>query len=143
MSKNTIEPYSYNLPDGHSGTATKIEVWMTDDPYSHHSKTFFESSGWKEGLPVATEDWANNSTGGLERKRWTWTGWTQDDTNLAYIQNPRTIESKVGDTTNIKRSTTEYLTYPNTTIAKYGLTSAVNIYDTDQTTVLKRARNRL
>ena len=137
MTNTLTENQTYNV-GGISGTATKIEVSMANDPYNHVSKTFVGSSGWRESLPIATEDWANG-TGGLERKRWTWTNWTQDDTNASSIQNPRTIESKVGDTTNIKRTTTEYLTYPATGIAKYGLTSAVNVYDADQTTVLKRA----
>ncbi len=128
---------TYNV-GGISGTATKIEVSMANDPYQHVSKTFVGNSGWRESLPIATEDWANG-TGGLERKRWTWTNWTQDDTNLSYIQNPRTIESKIGDTTNIKRTTTEYLNYPLTNIAKYGLVSAVNVYGDDQTTVWKTA----
>ncbi|MBC7899344.1 MAG: hypothetical protein H7070_04770 [Saprospiraceae bacterium] len=60
-----------------------------------------------EGLPVVTEDWADG-TSGTERKRWTWTSYTQDDTNLTYLLNPRVTESKVGDTTNIKRTTVEY-----------------------------------
>ncbi len=129
---------SYSLPDGHSGTASKIEVTMANHPHGAITKTFVGETGWMESLPIASEDWANG-TGGSERKRWTWTGWTQDDVNLSYIQNPRAIESKVGDTTNIKRSTTEYRLIPNTTVSEYGLVNKVEVYDTDQLTVLKRA----
>ena len=67
------------------------------------------------------------------------TVYTQDDPNLAYILNPRTIESKVGDTANIKKTSVEYRLLPNTTIAEYGLVSAVNVYDANQSTILKRA----
>ena len=128
---------SYNV-GGHTGTATKIEVAMANHPHNAISKTFVGESGWMESLPIGTEDWANG-TNGSERKRWTWTNWTQDDTNAAEIMNPRTIESKVGDTTNIKRTTTEYYTVPLTTEAVYGLIKEVNVYASDQTTVLKKA----
>lgn len=128
---------SYSLPGGLSGTAAKIEVTMANHPHGAISKTFVGESGWMEALPIASEDWANG-TSGLERKRWSWSNWTQDDINLSYILNPRMIESKVGDTTNIKRSTTEYKLLPNTTIAQYGLVSATKVYDTDQSTVLKK-----
>ncbi|CAN5803856.1 hypothetical protein BH20ACI4_BH20ACI4_14220 [soil metagenome] len=136
---NSLTPnQSYSLPDGHTGTATKIELTMTNHPHGAISKTFVGESGWMEALPIATEDWANSASGS-ERKRWAWTAWTQDNENLSYIQNPRTIESKVGDTTNTKRATTEYRLLPNTTIAEYGLVSAVKVYDTDGATVLKKA----
>lgn len=135
---NTItENEPYNLPGSISGTATKIEVSMANHPHGAITKSFVVGSGWREGLQIASEDWANG-TSGSERKRWTWTNWTQDDTNLTYIQNPRVTESKVGDSTNIKRTTTEYRTYFQSTIAEYGLVSAVNVYDTDQSTILKR-----
>ncbi len=134
---NTIQTgQSYNV-GGISGTGTKIEVTMANHPHGAISKTFVGETGWMEGLPVATEDWANGVSG-QERKRWTWTSWTQDDTQLDYILNPRVIESKVGDTTNIKRSTTTYRILPNTSIAEYGLVSKVEVYDTDQSTVLKK-----
>ncbi len=130
---------TYSLPDGHSGTATKIEVSLAGHPNNAVSKTFVGESGWMEGLPIATEDWADG-TSGNERKRWTWTNYTQDNTSLTYILNPRATESKVGDTTNIKRSTVEYLMQGgSSTVTQYGLASAVNVYETDQTTVLKRS----
>ena len=92
-----------------------------------------------ESLPIVTEDWTDESNTST-RKRWSWTNWTQDDTNLSYINNPRTTESKVGDDENnfIRRTTTDYRLLPNTTIAEYGLVDNVKIYDTDQTTVLKK-----
>jgi YD repeat-containing protein len=133
------EPASdtYNLPDGHTGTAAKIVVSMTGDPNSHQSITYVGSSGWMEGLPIVTEDWANG-TSGSERKRWTWTSWTQDDTNLAYIQNPRVTMSKVGDTGNIKRTETDYRLIPNSaTISEYGLVTEVRLFD-DNTNILQK-----
>ena len=137
VANSITENSSYSLPGGHNGTATKIEVSMPGHPHGAVSKTFVGNSGWLEGLPVAAEDWANGANG-LERKRWTWTNWTQDDTNLPHIQNPRIIESKVGDAVNVKRTTTEYLTYPSTSIAQYGLVSEVYVYDSNQSTILRK-----
>ncbi|MBK8147905.1 MAG: hypothetical protein IPK58_06730 [Acidobacteria bacterium] len=89
--------------NGHSGTATRIEVEMAGHPHGAISKTWVGSSGWMEGLTIATEDWANG-TNGSERKRWTWNGWTQDDTNASYILNPRVTASEVGDSGNVQKS---------------------------------------
>jgi len=135
---NSITPSStYSLPGSLTGTASLIEVAMTGHPEGAYTKTYVGESGWMEGLPIATEDWADG-TSGSERKRWTYTAWTQDDTNAATILNPRTTESRVGDTSNIKKSSTEYYLEPSTSIAVYGLVKAVNVYDTDLSTVLKR-----
>jgi YD repeat-containing protein len=135
---NTIQTgQTYNV-GGQSGTATKIEVAMANHPHGAVSKTFVGSSGWMESLPIATEDWAYGVSG-IERKRWTWTNWTQDDTNLTETLNPRTTESKVGDATNTKRTTMLYYTVPLTNEAVYGLVKETAVYDTNQTTILKKA----
>ncbi|HKP68503.1 MAG TPA: hypothetical protein VJV05_04415, partial [Pyrinomonadaceae bacterium] len=78
---------SYSLPDSLSGTATRIDVTMTGHPDSLYSRTFVAESGWKEGLTLATEDCIGTNCS--DRKRWTWTDWTQDDTGLSYQLNPR------------------------------------------------------
>jgi YD repeat-containing protein len=87
----------------------------------------------KEGLPIATEDWVNGV-----KKRWTWTKYTQDNENLSYVQNPRVTESKIGDTENgnVRRTTIEY---NNAAAALYGLPSDTFVYDTNQTTILKKS----
>jgi hypothetical protein len=130
INNSITENASYNV-GGASGTATKIEVSMTGEPNGHISKTFVGASGWMEGLPVATEDWANENNISV-RKRWTLTSWTQDNPALSYILNPRTIESKVGDATNVKRTTIDYITQSGIT-----LPNQVKVYDSNQTTVLK------
>ncbi len=130
---------SYSLPGSITGTATKIDVWITGHPNNLLSRTFVAESGWREGLPVATEDWTS-STSGWTKERWTWTNYTQDDVALAYPLNPRGIESRVGDSTNIKKTAVDYYLYPNTTIAKYGRASEMRVYDTDLTTILKKVK---
>ena len=128
---------SYTTPAA-SGTVTKIEVSMTDDPNGAVIKTFVGSAGWQEGLPLVTEDYATENSS-LTRKRWTWTNWTQDDTSKSYIINPRVTESKVGDTTNIKRSTTEYYLQTGTNISIFGLVKEVKVYAANETIIEKKS----
>ena len=111
-----------------------VEAYLDGDPHAVHSKTYYYQAGnWAEGLPLGTIDSADNA-----QQRWTRTVWTQDDTTKIYKVNPRVIESKVGDTTNTKRTTIDYLLQPNSNASVYGLTSAVRVYDANQTTVLKK-----
>jgi hypothetical protein len=122
---------TYTLPDGGTATGNLIEVAFIGDPHARISKTFTGNSGWKEGLPIKTEDFVNNV-----EKRWTSTEYTQDDENLSYIKNPRVIESKVGDTENgnIRRTTNTYWSD-----SEFNLPKETKIYDTDQTTILKKS----
>jgi hypothetical protein len=87
-------------------------------------------------LTLATEDCIGTNCS--DRKRWTWTDWTQDNTSLSYILNPRVVESRVGDGTNTKRSTIEYWLNTGTSVAIYGLVKSAFLYDTDLSTVLKK-----
>ncbi|MDH3530221.1 MAG: VCBS repeat-containing protein, partial [Acidobacteriota bacterium] len=124
------------IPDV-GGTGTLIQVSMTGHPTSNTSKTYVGETGWMESLPIISEDWADSGSG-LTRKRWSTSLWTQDDTNLAYINNPRVTETKIGDDeiAAVRRSTTEYRIVPYTNIAEYGLVESVKVYDSDQSTVL-------
>jgi YD repeat-containing protein len=130
----------YSLPHV-SGSATRIQVWTSGHPDNLRSNIFVSPSGWQEGLPIVTEDCLTTSASDCPtRKRWTWASWTQDDAGASYLTNPRIIESRVGDGTNVKRSTLEY--YPVTTgspVALYGLVKNTSVYDVDLTTVLKQS----
>jgi YD repeat-containing protein len=136
---NSITPnYSYSLPDGNNGTETLIQVSMQNDPTNHVSKTIVGSSGWKEGLPIASEDWADGASG-AERKRWTWNNWTQDDTNLSYILNPRVTISKVGDASNIKKTELDYkMASGSQTVSDYVLVSETRVYDGSSNALKKK-----
>jgi YD repeat-containing protein len=129
---------SYSLPDSISGTATKIEVSMDNDTYSSVSKTYVGSTSWNEGLPIATEEYADEGQGS-SRMRWTWTEWTQDDVTKSYIVNPRVIETRVGDTSNKKKTQIEYYLQTGTNVSTYGLVKEVRVYDSNLSTVLKKA----
>ena len=113
---------NYAIFSGQSISGTRIDTVMSSEPDNLYTRSFYGSSGWQEGLPLATEDCIGTPGDNCStRKRWTWTNYTQDDTSSSYIVNPRTIESRIGDTTNTKRTTIDY--YPISTgspIAKYG-----------------------
>ena len=127
---------SYSLPGGLTGNAAKIEVAMTGHPDGLYSRTYVGESAWKEGLTLATEDCMGTNCS--DRKRWTWTDWTQDNTSLSYSLNPRVIESRVGDSVNTKKSRIEYWLQEGTNIAIYGLVKSSVVYDTDLSTILKK-----
>ena len=129
---------TYDLPGSITGSASLIKVWVENDPNNLITRTYVGSSGWKEGLTIATEDCVSTTCSGADRKRWTWTNWTQDDAGLSYIQNPRVTETKVGDGTNTKRSKIYYLMQTgSSTVSQFGLVNKVEIYDQYQTNILK------
>jgi len=120
---------TYSLPNSISGSATRIDVAVTGHPDGLYTRTYVGASGYKESLPLATEDCTGTNC--ATRLRWTWTDWTQDNTGVSYITNPRVVESRVGDGTNTKKTTVGYGSNG------YGLSELVKVYDTDLSTVLK------
>lgn len=129
------ENQSFTPPGGTAQTGTWVQILSPDGVYTNN---FFGSSGWREGLPLMTEDWTNDG-GTWNRRRWSWTNYTQDNPNLSYILNPRTIEAKVGDPANTKRTTIEYHTQAgNPQASQWGLVKEVVQYDADQNTPLQR-----
>jgi YD repeat-containing protein len=129
---------TYNV-GGSSGQATLIQTWMEGNPYGAVSKTYVGASGWQEGLPLADEDWVTEN-GAAVRKRWSLSGWTQDDPNLDYILNPRMIEFKEGDAANIKKTTAEYYTVsPASPVALYGLVKKQQVFNGVSGVLLKEA----
>jgi YD repeat-containing protein len=130
------ESATYDLPDNITGSASLIKVWVENHPNNLITKTYVGSSGWKEGLPIATEDCVTTTCSGNDRKRWTWSDWTQDDENLSYILNPRVEESKIGDGANTKRTKIYYLMRTGSSnVSQFGLVNKVEVYD--QSNVLK------
>lgn len=129
------ESQSFTLPNSSSASGTLLQVTAPDGTVS---KTYVGGSGWMEAVPVMTEDWVNES--GWVRKRWTWTGYTQDNTSLNYILNPRAVESQIGDGTNVKRTTIDYHTQSgNAAVAVFGLVKDVTQYDAGGSNQLKRS----
>lgn len=137
VTNTTTTGSSYSLPGSLTGNATKIKTEMTDEPDGLYTLSYFGDSGWKEGLPLATEDCVGTNCS--DRKRWTWTDWTQDTTSVAFTVNPRVVESRVGDTSNVKRTSVEYWLQQSSNVAIYGLVKSAFVYDTDLSTVLKQS----
>jgi YD repeat-containing protein len=145
VNNSITENQSYALPGSISGTGTMVKVWQTGHPDNLISKSYFGAAGWLEGIPVATEDCVSTTCSGADRKRWTWTGWTQDNTTMKkgnpypYIINPRVVERRIGDGANTKRVTTEYHAIAaNSPIALYGLVKVQKVYGNDLSTVLRQ-----
>ena len=128
---------TYSLQGGTlTGNAARIEVKMIGHPDGLYSNTYVGESGWKEGLTLATEDCTGTAC--ADRKRWTWSEWTQDNESLTYQLNPRVKETRVGDATNVKKSQTDYrIVNGTTTVAEYGLASEVRVYDTSSNVIKK------
>ncbi|MEZ5305925.1 MAG: FG-GAP-like repeat-containing protein [Pyrinomonadaceae bacterium] len=139
--RNTIATGAAIPAAGGGGTGTRIEAWMEGHPTSNRSISYVGGSGWMESLPILSEDWADDG-GGLERKRWSATQWTQDDTNLSRPDNPRATVSRIGDDDNgyVRRTETTYRLYPNSTVSEYGLVEKTELFDeSSPSVVLKRA----
>ncbi|MEP7148674.1 MAG: VCBS repeat-containing protein [Acidobacteriota bacterium] len=138
---NNTAPSSatYSLPGSITGSSKVIDVWMTGHPDNLRTKTYVGASGWNEGLTIATEDCLTTSSTCSDRKRWTWTDWTQDSESVGYILNPRIEETRVGDSTNTKRSTIEYWLQESSNASIYGLVKSAFVYDTDLSTILKKS----
>jgi YD repeat-containing protein len=137
---NNTEPTSgsYSLPGSLSGSASVVNTWMTGHPDNLRTKIYYGASGWKEGLTLATEDCLTTSSTCSDRRRWTWTDWTQDNTSLTYDLNPRVTESRVGDSSNTKRTTIAYYE-PSTGVFPYGLPETVQVYAADLSTIIKKS----
>ncbi|MCO6511727.1 MAG: VCBS repeat-containing protein [Aridibacter famidurans] len=135
---NTLtESQNYSFPGSISGSGTLIEVSMVDHPDEFISRTYVGDSGWKEGLPIATEDCVDDDCES-SRKRWSWNVWTQDNENLNYFLNPRIEETWVGDDENGNVLRT-VLTYEmvDADVSKFGLVNKVQLIDTSASMVLK------
>ena len=122
----------YSLATGISINSRVVKVGVAGHPDQLYTRVHYGGSGWKEGLTLATEDCTDANDTCTTRQRWTWTDFTQDNTGLAYILNPRVTESRVGDGTNTKRTTVSYYG-----ASLFSLPEYVRVYDTDLSTVLK------
>ena len=116
------ESYFSFDPNGAWGTATA--------PNGTIYKELFATSGWQKGLPYQTETWAN----GIKRK-WTTSTWTQDNTSVGYITNPRVTETNVYDeASNRRRVTTGYRTITLPSGGLFTLPNKTTEYNADAAT---------
>ena len=120
--------------DGNTVTASLIQVSMQNHPTGNTTNTYVGESGWMESLPIRVDDYTSaNNIYTLQRSNWT--KWTQDDTNLSYIKNPRVTKTKIGDNSSVRRTEIDY--WNTGSLAAFGLVKEVRIYD-NPTNVLKK-----
>ena len=88
----------------------------------------YYGTGWQRGLTTLSEVWL-----GVDKKKWTTTAWTQDNTSVSYEANPRVTETNVYDSGgNRRRTTIDYGQY-----AQWGLPFAVREYAADAETPIR------
>lgn len=102
---------------------------------------YFHATGWDEGMPVLVNTWANNEQSQLVLQRQEATSYTQDNTSVNYLLNPRVAETNIYDlSSNHKRVGISYnsftLTYSGNTLT-YFLPSETREYDSNATSVLR------
>lgn len=96
-------------------------------------KIYSRQTGWDESLPLLSETYSSDNT--TTPKRSVISYYTQDNTNLSYILNPRVTETKIVDSANTKRATVSYHMLSETSpISKYGLVKDVIEYNYPSTT---------
>lgn len=127
----------FAAPNGNVLTKA-VKVSMTSHPDNLYTLIHFGPFNYKEGLTVATEDCLGTDSGCTTRKRWTWADWTQGNTNLSYPLNPRVKETRVGDDTNTKKTTINYVYDYETASYLSNLPRYVTVYDTDLTTIKRQ-----
>ncbi len=136
-------PYSttYSFQNGQvSGAAAVVQVQVWGHPNWIRTNYFYGSSGWIEGLPIATQDCTAGPWGCTQTKRWTWNNWTQDDPGFAAPLNPRVIETRVGDDVSTLRTVIDYESFG--AVAGYSnpkLPKEIRIYDSAGTSVIKKS----
>ena len=127
---------SWTLPDGTPQTGMRAQVTSPDGTYN---QIYFPgsagSSGWHRGLSSLVETYDSGNT----RQRQSVTTWTQDNTALSYILNPRVTETNVYDPAGNRartRVTYQTVSLPDGTGCK--LPQDVFEYQANATTVLRR-----
>ena len=108
---------------------------QTTTPDGTIYKTYSHSSGWDKGLPRLQETWSDSST----KQRSVYTDYTQDNTSLSYILNPRVTETNITDSSNRKRNTISYTSFTLPDGATVHLPSDSYEYLADASTVLRQS----
>src|SRR5687767_6255627 len=101
----------------------------------------YYGSSWQSGLTTETRSYATvaNANSTLWQKKTT-TAWTQDNTSVGYLTNPRVTETNVYDASNNRRRTTIDYGPSNLGYVQWGLPHIVKEYADDGTTELRRSQ---
>lgn len=119
---------TWTMPGGSQQTGTFCQIQTPDGVYQN---VYLKSSGWDEGLPVLV----NTYDAQIALQRQVTTSYTQDNTGVSYILNPRVSESNIYDPSgNHKRTAISYST-------SFGLPTEVREYAADATSVLRTTQS--
>jgi RHS repeat-associated protein len=120
----------YNVdPNGAWATVTLPDSTPGDASDNVVEKEYYETTGWRAGLTIRTENYMAGAPSVL--KKWTTTAWTQDNESLPYQKNPRPTDINIYDEAgNRRRTTIDY--------NAYSLPHIVIEYAADGTTALRR-----
>jgi YD repeat-containing protein len=96
----------------------------------------YATSGWQRGLTTEL-----HVLSGTQEKKWTTLSWTQDDTSVGYLVNPRFTETVVNDIEgNHRRSTFSYQTFALPDGASCSLPQEMVEYDANGSVPLRTTR---
>ena len=138
---NYIAPVTnttWTMPNGTQQSGTFCQMQTPDGTYQN---IYLHSSGWDEGMMVLMDTWANNDQQALTLQKRVTVTYTQDNTGLSYMRNPRATETNIYDSVgNHRRSSINYtsftLTYGSSALTYY-LPCATVEYAADATNVLR------
>ena len=130
---------SWTMPDNTSQTGMRAQVTAPDDT---SNKIYFigaagTASGWQRGLPALVNTY---DSGGVLRRQ-VMTTWTQDNTSVSYLLNPRVTETNTYDPEGNRarvQLTYEQVTFTNGTSCQ--LPRDVYEYAANATDILRSTR---
>src|ERR1051326_1022443 len=132
-------PESWTMPDGSSQSGTRAQV---TEPDGTSNKIYFigsagTASGWRRSLPALVNTY--DSAGVLQRQAMT--TWTQDNTAVSYLLNPRVTETNIYDPAGNRarvQMTYQQFTFTNGTSCQLPIDTYE--YAADATTKLRSTR---
>ncbi len=128
---------SWTLPSGTQQTGTLAQVTQPDGTYHriYFPGTVGTSTGWQRGMPSLVETYDSTHA----RQRQSVSTWTQDNTSVPYILNPRIVETNVYDPAgNRARTSVTYQPVGLPDGTSCHLPQDVREYEANAITVLRR-----
>lgn len=144
-------PIDTSMPDNSLQIVSMAKVTTPDGTYQ---EIYFAGSinggegsapAWQRGLPLATATFGRSDpNSSIVEQRRSMTTWTQDDTNVSCLRNPRTTETNIYDFNssnqiqNHARKSVEYIAFNLADGTTVHLAENLKEYQADGTTVLRR-----
>ena len=128
---------TWTMPDSTQLTGVRAQMTTADGTITkiYFVGTAGTASGWSRSLPILVD----TVSGGVTQRR-SVTTWTQDNTSVSYLLNPRVQETNVYDSSNRARRRIEYQQFTFTNGTNCWLPRDVFEYDSNASTVLRTTR---